>query len=595
MAQETLMIVASLALCLGFATAVVPQEDTSPVAEEQVVDLSSLMPEGTLIYMEGPGLAEFISQGLSHPLVERLLASPFGKELVAELEASPEDLVAFVESLYGMPLFETAGSLVEGGAALGLHPRKGGEPGLTLAARSHDDLAWAESLHKLLSLAADSGDLPRRLVDPKPGLGGADTWSFGSDFAMAQRGGTFVASNDAKRYDEILGLLADTPASALADARHFQRAREARHEQALLWGWIDLAQGVALSEGKGPFANFHSMPAEPAVQMLLGGGFALLGRAEEISSELTLDEQALGLSFMGYGVDAGATRQLLPGEGQASLVMPTRTEREVGRLVAYRDLGGVFKHRAELFPPEILPAFSRSASELAPILGGLDLGEDILPGLSPWLRIVVREVDFDPKATPELTLPAIALMVDLEQPEELAELLTSSFQTAIGLVNIERAQQGYKPMLLFLQQHGGITYSAARFLAPGAEDGVDLAYNLVPACAIVGNTFLIGSHLDLVREVAEQLRDGDTEGVAADADRLELNSDALQRLVSANAEALAMNAVLEEGKSLEEARADIEVMNSLLGLFERAELKTQYTADGEVEVELRLEFPEVKQ
>jgi len=330
------------------------------------------------------------------------------------------------------------------------------------------------------------------------------------------------------------------------------------------------------------------------VQMLLGSAVAALGAAEELRGELTLDEGRLRLRLWGHGIGPGALQLLFPpspsSEDRGAVVMPLAVEGEVARLVAYRDFATLFEHRAELFPAEILPKFSRASTELAPILGGLDLGEDILGGLSGWIRAVSRPVEFDPAVRPEQPLPAVALMVDLVDPKGLGPQLISSFQTLIALLNVERGKQGQKPMLLFLEEHGGVAYSAARFLPPGPEDGVDIRYNLVPACALVGRTFLVGSHLHLVRELAEQLQAGQTTTERPGGDSLRLNSAALVDVLEANLDALVMDSVLDEGKSVDQAREEWNLLIGGIELFGGAEWSTRYLAPDAVEVGLALEL-----
>ena len=49
-------------------------------------DVSGAFPEDTLVYLEAPGLAGLLDEGLDHPLVEQLLESPIAQ---AALEDAP--------------------------------------------------------------------------------------------------------------------------------------------------------------------------------------------------------------------------------------------------------------------------------------------------------------------------------------------------------------------------------------------------------------------------------------------------------------------------------------------------------------------------
>ena len=105
-----------------------------------------------------------------------------------------------------------------------------------------------------------------------------------------------------------------------------------------------------------------------------------------------------------------------------------------------------------------------------------------------------------------------------------------------------------------------------------------------------GSTFLLGSHQALVLEVAEQLRSEDTVHVRRDGDRLQLFAPALRRVVEANREALVMNAVLNEGKSMDKARDDVDILVALLGALRGLDFSVRYRSDDSVRASLRLEL-----
>ena len=231
-------------------------------------------------------------------------------------------------------------------------------------------------------------------------------------------------------------------------------------------------------------------------------------------------------------------------------------------LALYRDLAALFRERVELFPAEALPGFAEASSNLALFLGGLDAEEDLLPGLGPWVRLVVRPVDFADDCQPEMALPAAAAIVELEDPE-LGPALVGAFQTGIGIANVDRAQRGLDALVLSLSLAGDVEITSARFRPPRAGDGVDLRYNLEPACAVVGDVFVVGTHAALVRELALGRPAGrETEP----RERLTLDGRAVAGVIAANSEALVMQNMLAEGSTRERAEGEIGL---LLGFLER--------------------------
>src|SRR5262249_18584238 len=158
-------------------------------------------------------------------------------------------------------------------------------------------------------------------------------------------------------------------------------------------------------------------------------------------------------------------------------------------------------HRVDLFPADELPGFAKASSQLALFFGGRDFSEAILPHVSPWMTVVARPVEFDAKAKPEIPLPAAAVVLHVDQPDELGPVLVSAFQTAIGLINVDRAQKGLDALMLQLELVDDVQVTSAHFLAPHAGDGVDLRYNLAPACAMVGSALVVGTHSALVSQI----------------------------------------------------------------------------------------------
>ena len=145
----------------------------------------------------------------------------------------------------------------------------------------------------------------------------------------------------------------------------------------------------------------------------------------------------------------------------------------------YRDFAGLLQNRVELFPAEALPSMAELMTNFALFFGGRDLGDEVLPGLSPWVRIVARPVEFDPGREPELPLPAAVAVARLQDATVDGERFVTAFQTLIGIINVEQAQQAQPMLQLRLGREGAVDVTSARFHTPGPEEGVDMRYNLL--------------------------------------------------------------------------------------------------------------------
>jgi hypothetical protein len=255
--------------------------------------------------------------------------------------------------------------------------------------------------------------------------------------------------------------------------------------------------------------------------------------------------------------------------------------------VLHRDLAAVFRERAGLFPAEKLPGFAKATGDLALLFGGLDLGQDVLPGISPWVTLVAGRADFAPGTVPDQPLPAAAAILELREPERLGPLLVSAFQTGVGLANADREQKGLDPLLLELRLAGTETITTARFFAPRDGAGLDLRHNLVPACAWSGERFVVGTHASLVEELVRA--GGGFADLGAAVETLELGGDALAEVVDANREALVAREVLRRGRTREQAEEDLRLAASLLRSADLA-LEVEYRSESEIELRATLDL-----
>lgn len=122
---------------------------------------------------------------------------------------------------------------------------------------------------------------------------------------------------------------------------------------------------------------------------------------------------------------------------------------------------------------------------------------------------------------------------------------------------------------------------------------MDAVYNLEPACAQVGATFIVGTHRALVEELVTQLARGDTETLRDAGDFAVVRARPVADALQANFDALVMNSVLTEGKTLAAAREEVGGVIAIARLFDRVELRSDSAGDSVVhELVLELAPPE---
>ncbi|MCP3918111.1 MAG: hypothetical protein GY711_21390 [bacterium] len=547
-------------LALGFA----------PQATEG--DLARLMPHSSFAFLEAPGLSELCAKGLEHPLIARFLESPVGAFALQQAPIQPEAALAIAEQFIGEPLLPLLSSLSAGGAAIAIDLKHAG-PVFSLAVRGNDEERLLTTIETVLDQFATQGKLSTAASTPRA-IRGLDAWILNRELAFAIEGTTLLMSNDEGHLRDMIDRALDGGDKTNLLARETFTASARGDASSFAWGWVDL--DVVDTTNPRALGDLRGMTTEPGAHFLLGSTFTFLGGAERVEARLALAGDALELKLRGHGVDPEIGAELRPAQDSAGAAVPKGLDGDVLSGALYRDLAGLFRVRSELFPARFQPDFAEATSTLALFFGGEDISDTVLPALDPWIGVVSRAAQFDANAMPDVPLPALALLVRIKD-ESVGPRLVSAFQTLIGVVNLESAQNMQPTLTLGLELAGEHTVTTARFSPPRKDEGVDIRHNLVPACCLVGDVFVLGSHVSLVRQVVDQVSRGELEP-ATTGENLRIAGPAVLDVVEANREALVMNGVLNEGKSMEQSRGDIGGLEAVLALIEGVSLDVKRLA-----------------
>ena len=337
------------------------------------------------------------------------------------------------------------------------------EPGFLLLAKAADERAARENLAQLFDALERELGAPGFLDSPQKKVRGADYWRLDELF-VARRGALVFVANDESFLRDALDLAAEDEASAgasLAAHASLSDVDERVTNDTALWGWIDVERLVQLD----PTALFdlRRMNTDPGAQSLLGPGLCALGSAQTLFASVALSGDTLLLHVRG---DSQSPAQALApaSAGTAARLAPSKGD--VARAWVHRDYAALVAHRTELFAPEVAPVIARKLDELSLFFSGKDLGEEVLPRLGPWIQLVSRRIDYGPGREPELALPGLALIAELEEPEVTGADVTSAFQTLLGIMNLESAQQAQSMLRLELALEGDVQISLGRFPKP---------------------------------------------------------------------------------------------------------------------------------
>ena len=154
------------------------------------------------------------------------------------------------------------------------------------------------------------------------------------------------------------------------------------------------------------------------------------------------------------------------------------------------------------------------------------------------------------------------------------------------MLNLKAALTREPVMAASEELHEGVVITYGRYGAPDEGEDVGLRYNLEPACAVTGETIVLGTHRGLVKELVTQLARGEL--TPTPGELLELSGPALARVIAADEEALARAAAQLTGGSEQQAREGLEQVRRLAEGLEVLRVETARSADGDLRVHLSL-------
>ncbi|MFT5290398.1 MAG: hypothetical protein ACI8QS_003632 [Planctomycetota bacterium] len=559
------------------------------------LDLAQLAPPSTLVFVDLGGISPVLEEGLEHPLIEMLLDSELGEQLLSQSPLTPEDALALGQATLGRAVLPTLAGLTDGGVIFSLSIKRG-KPTFLVAASGKEAAFTRSALEDGLRLVAkEFGVSEASILKPQGSMRGLDAWFLGDDFAICTSGNLLLISNDEGSLREAADRLVDGAGASLVDNAGFGEARhDASGTQPSLWSWVDV--DALETQDTSATADLRALVESIPAHFIFGPALASIGAAKQTTAALTLGEAGIELVVEARGLGNGPAAMVLPTVGDApELRVPVRAK-DSARGLLYRDLAGLFLNRNELFTAKAQPQFAEATSGLALFFGGEDISDKVLPAISPWLEFVISDPIFTNGATPDIPLPAAAIVAQVDAASDVGNMLISAFQTAIGIMNIEGAQQMQPQLQLGLELVSGVNLTSAHYPKPVEGDGVDMRFNLEPACALVGDRFIVGTHRSLVADLVRKLTGEGGDGakgqarVGSPGESIQLTGSAFARAIRANASALALNSSLEDGKELAVAQGEIEGVAMVGDLIERLTLQTRRPAEGRVRVSLKLEL-----
>lgn len=447
------------------------------------------------------------------------------------------------------------------------------------------DTAFLEKAHaKLIELARkDAEDKGKPDPVKEAEYKGVHGYSFSKGEAHAIVDGRLVIANGADAIKTLVDRLRDPKAVSkpLADDATFQARRAAVSKDATAWAYVRLDRLRAAD------------PKQYAPEKLNTGTLFIFGawaKAARFGDWLGLDltwtrdrlSANLALSKPEKGYDASFAG-FLPESGQGA-----REPLTVPRLIAsgslWRDMAAIWNALEEIFPPEQSQGFAKLDTFAGQFFGGRDFGTGVLGALGKhWQVVVARQESKSLDPTPDVILPAFALVVELNgEDADFAVRLRSAFQSFVGLTNLNAGQAKAPPLLLDTEDFEGVTITTARFITPAElpkDEPVHQRHNFSPSAVQVGDRFIIGSSAGITRDLVKAIKAPAHNGTG-DTLIMKAEGGELGRLVDQDRERLVMRNTVEKGNSRERAESEVALLGKLAEYLGHGSLTAKDTSEG---------------
>ncbi len=556
-------------------------------ASAQQITAAHLFPKSTVLYteiIEPPKLIELL---LHHPLRSKIEQVPAFRKAIKSPDFLKFQLgVGLFEGHMGMPWNEAVAAIGAGGVYFGFDAKSQGAAVLIKAKDLDTLINLRKAVFQVVQVGAQSAGKP----DPinKGEYRGLTAYEINKVKLIALDTWLLITNKDdlGKR---IVDQHLDGGSETLSSHPNFIAASATKPESSTAWSYTD----VATIRDTGALKDLYSGHTDNIVaEMLLGGLVSNLKNTPYSSASLSINETQLELSvrtphtakWIGdreyyFGTDNS-------GRAQEPIVLLD----SIFTLSTYRDLSQMWLRAGDLMTDKANDELAQADSQLTTFFSGKDFGEDILGSLYPELQVVVtRQNPEDFVVKPAIKLPAFAIVARMRQPEATVPQFRRVFQSFIGFINVLGAMNGQPQLDLAMESNPKLQIVAATYV-PEPEDKDSQAkinFNFSPSLVFANDRMVLASSKQLATDLAEAqapaaIKTDGSEPAPNTLSVLEV-STLLEILKDNQAQLVAQN-MLDKGHSQEAAEQEIDVLLSLIALFQSSEVILSTTADS-----LRLE------
>jgi len=560
--------------------------------------ISSFFAEDTVAYVELPDPAGLILTLVEHPVVAAVLETDAAKKGMFSPGYIQFRLgLGLLEGQIGMGWQELSSHLTKNGLAASL--ASDGQS-YVLIARSDDEPLLRKTVGTLLDFVAGQAKTANRespfQIEENP----SGKLAIFDQAVIARHGADLVIASDRNQAIDALERLSGkkTGEPSLHASAEYARALGSSSNGSNVSAYVNLKYLRDRGQARQLFAG---MVDNPAAELIFGGVLEALKDSDWATGSISLDNTQIGLT-LATGHDpktVEASREYFFGpDGKSQANDLINADGMLVNLTAWRDLGGWWLSKEELFDDGMVAQLIQADSQLTTFFAGLDFGGEVLGAIEPGLQIVADRQEYDEKRNPSVKIPAFAIAGKLHDPDKMGRRFKSAFQNLMGLVNYGLSQQGQPQFDLdSTNTETGCICSARPFNEPSAPTDL-IAFNFSPTLVIDGDLLVISSTAELGEKIAGlQIAEGagGNETTMTKNDKSSPNTllhidlaAAVDALVE-NREGLIAQNMLDNGRSRDDAATEIDGVLEIARLLRslNAELGV---ADDRLQFDLKIEF-----
>ena len=576
----TLCVLLAIIGCQTGAKAQSPPAATNLIPADAVICVELSNPKALLDVLASDKACNAIT---SLPVYQALAAGPKFKEFLM--------IVKMFEVSLETDWRTGIGALTGGGITFAICPD---ETVITII--DAKDEKMLNRLHEmLLNISRDEAEKagqPGRVVSAE--YLGATGWTFNGKEAHAIIGKRVIIANRPQGLKAALELGKNPQGASLATHKDYLAAKKAAGTEGIGMVYANLEP---LKYIPGLAKVLQQDKTNPLAALMFAGITEAVRNSTWLALGLNVEDDALVLQahMDGNGIDPEGPAGFAVGAKADEGAMPNfSVPRSIAAMSFYRDLHSFYASKDELFG-ERTSGLIFFENMMGIFFSGRDLTDEVLGETTPHMRFVVARQEYDAaKGTPEVQIPAFALILGLRNSEEFDEVAEEAWQKAIGLVNFTRGQQAMPGLIIDRHVHGETKFSVAYFSTVGIEETTKLPtrFNIRPSLAVTGGYLILSSTDGLARDLIDTIKhqsDESAKPLAGTHTIAQLSGNELASILQANFKAMVRNNMIDKGSSQEEAESSVGILITIAKFIDQLELsigtKDQLT---EARLELRL-------